>query len=108
MPPSGGLRLSTDYREKGKLRLQALLRIGRSIEAKELFAQAQLGLFEGRRLRARSRGVVTFGLGVFAAILEAAGAAVGEQELIFRGHQTAVGALVDVYAIFLVHAAQYG
>ena len=46
--------------------------------------------------------------GVFRAVFEAAVAAIEQQELVFTQNQTAMGALVDIYAVGLSHGGQYG
>lgn len=47
-------------------------------------------------------------VGVVRTILEAALAAVEEQELVFTQNQTAMSALIDIDAVGLSHGGQYG
>jgi hypothetical protein len=44
---------------------------------------------------------------VFRAVFEAAVSTVEEQKLVFTQNQTAMGALVDIYAVDLSHGDQY-
>jgi hypothetical protein len=44
---------------------------------------------------------------VFRAVFEAAVRTVEEQKLVFTQNQTAMGALVDIYAVDLSHGDQY-
>jgi hypothetical protein len=56
---------------------------------------------------ANNGALVFFGGSVGGAVLEAAVAAVQQQETILAENQAAVSALVDVHAVGLVHGIQY-